>query len=268
MNISGGSSYQWDDASSYIHEPPYFKNLSLADGNSIRNARILAVFGDSVTTDHISPAGSISADSPAGAYLQSLGITPVDFNSYGSRRGNDNVMVRGTFANQRLRNFMANGKEGGFTCFVTDNEMMTIYDASARYAAQHIPLVILTGKEYGTGSSRDWAAKGPMLLGVRAVIAESFERIHRSNLAGMGILPLQFTSGQNAGILHLDGTESLDFDYNTKEISPGCLIDVTATRVDGTRQKFTTQCRLDSPLEIQYFLNGGLLPEVLKTLEN
>lgn len=269
MDSSTGSKYCWDASSSYIQEPPYFKsNANVSKkGNAIRDARILAIFGDSVTTDHISPAGNIAPDSPAGDYLQKLGIASPDFNSYGSRRGNDRVMVRGTFANQRLRNFMVGGKEGGFTMFQPTGEMMTIFDASVRYAGQNIPLVVLAGKEYGTGSSRDWAAKGPMLLGIRAVIAESFERIHRSNLAGMGILPLQFMPGENAAFLGLNGTEGLNFDFVADNLIPGCLINITAVRGDGTSIKFSTRSRLDTSLEIQYFLHGGLLPEVLATLE-
>ncbi|MEI8132384.1 MAG: aconitate hydratase AcnA [Leptolinea sp.] len=269
MEISTGSSYQWEALSSYIQEPPYFKaNKALQSiGITIRNARILAIFGDSVTTDHISPAGNIAPNSPAGMYLQGLNIAPLDFNSYGSRRGNDQVMVRGAFANQRLRNFMAGGKEGGFTTIQPEGELMTIYDAAVRYTNLKTPLVILAGKEYGTGSSRDWAAKGPMLLGVRVVVAESFERIHRSNLAGMGILPLQFMPGENAASLGLNGTESLSFDLPEGGITPGCMIPVAIIREDNTALKFKTSCRLDTSLEIQYFRHGGLLPEVLARTE-
>ena len=226
----------------------------------------MAILGDSVTTDHISPAGNIAVDSPAGTYLQEIGITPSDFNSYGSRRGNDRVMVRGTFANQRLRNIMAEGKEGGFTAFQPGGELMSIYAASEQYAIQRTPLVVLAGKEYGTGSSRDWAAKGPMLLGVRAVIAESFERIHRSNLAGMGVLPLQFQPGENAAVLGLNGTEIININPSESSLTPGCLISISAERADGTVINFITRCRLDTSLETQYFLHGGLLPEVLSAM--
>jgi aconitate hydratase len=270
MDRTAGNNFEWDSTSSYIQEPPYFKiiNRATRDGKSINGARILAIFGDSVTTDHISPAGNIAANSPAGTYLQELGIAPLDFNSYGSRRGNDRVMVRGTFANQRIRNFMAGEKEGGFTIFQPGGELINIYDASKKYAQEKTPLVILAGKEYGTGSSRDWAAKGPMLLGVQAVIAESFERIHRSNLAGMGILPLQFLSGKNARLLGLEGSEVLTIDLGGESLKPGAVIPVIVSRTDGTVSRFTVICRLDTALEIQYFLNGGLLPEVLGTLES
>ncbi|HEX7555314.1 MAG TPA: aconitate hydratase, partial [Leptolinea sp.] len=264
-----GVSYHWDESSSYIQEPPYFisNRIDLSHDITIRGARILAMFGDSVTTDHISPAGNIAIDSPAGKYLQDLKIAPQDFNSYGSRRGNDRVMVRGTFANQRLRNQMAGGKEGGFTSFQPDGNLMTIFDASVRYLDEKVPLVILAGKEYGSGSSRDWAAKGPLLLGVRAVIAESFERIHRSNLAGMGILPLQFLSGENAASLGMDGTESLQIEFVGDNIFPGCQTRVIASRANGKTFQFHTKCRLDTPLEIEYYLHEGLLPEVLSAIE-
>ncbi len=270
MDTRSGSSYEWDEASSYIQEPPYFS----LPGNSeefptaLKNARMLAVFGDSVTTDHISPAGNIAVDSPAGQFLKNKGISPVDFNSYGSRRGNDRVMVRGTFANVRLRNQMAGGKEGGYTTIQPDGEFTSIYDASIRYAKQNIPLVVLAGKEYGTGSSRDWAAKGPMLLGVKAVIAESFERIHRSNLAGMGILPLQFQVGDNAANLGLDGTETIDVRFNGATLKPGCLMTVDVRRNTGEKFSFTATCRLDTPLEVQYYRQGGLLSAVLNTIKN
>jgi len=270
MDSRSGSSYEWDAVSSYIQEPPYFS----LPGNTeefpaaLKNARVLAVFGDSVTTDHISPAGNIAAESPAGLYLKKAGIAPADFNSYGSRRGNDRVMVRGTFANVRLRNLMAGGKEGGFTTFQPDGALTSIYDASILYAEQNIPLVVLAGKEYGTGSSRDWAAKGPMLLGVKAVIAESFERIHRSNLAGMGILPLQFQVGDNAANLGLDGTELLDVRFNGNSLKPGCLVTVNVHRKYGQDFSFTATCRLDTPLEVQYYRQGGLLSAVLNNVKN
>lgn len=268
MDSRSSLSYEWDSASSYIQEPPYFSLPGNAEEFPIalKDARVLAIFGDSVTTDHISPAGNIAVDSPAGLFLKKAGIAPVDFNSYGSRRGNDRVMARGTFANVRLRNLMAGGKEGGYTTFQPDGDLTTIYDASNRYVEKKIPLVVLAGKEYGTGSSRDWAAKGPMLLGVKAVIAESFERIHRSNLAGMGILPLQFQVGDNAASLGLDGTETIDMRFNDKKLRPGCLVTVYAHRKNGTSFSFTATCRLDTPLEVQYYNQGGLLSAVLKTV--
>ena len=251
----------------------FVRHFSLAEigregQEKLKNARVLAVFGDSVTTDHISPAGNIAVDSPAGHFLKNIGISPVDFNSYGSRRGNDRVMVRGTFANVRLRNQMAGGKEGGYTTIQPDGEFASIYDASIRYAKQNVPLVVLAGKEYGTGSSRDWAAKGPMLLGVKAVIAESFERIHRSNLAGMGILPLQFQVGDNAASLGLDGTETIDVRFNGNTLKPGCLMTVDVRRNTGEKFSFTATCRLDTPLEVQYYRQGGLLSAVLNTIKN
>lgn len=270
MGSRSGSSYEWDEASSYIQEPPYF---SLAANTEefpavLKNARVLAVFGDSVTTDHISPAGNIAVESPAGQFLKNTGIAPADFNSYGSRRGNDRVMVRGTFANVRLRNQMAGGKEGGYTTVQPGGELTTIYDASIQYAKQNIPLVVLAGKEYGTGSSRDWAAKGPMLLGVKVVIAESFERIHRSNLAGMGILPLQFQVGDNAASFGMDGTETIDVRFNGNTLKPGCLVTVDVYKNSGEKFSFTATCRLDTPLEIQYYRQGGLLSAVLNTIKN
>src|SRR6184192_1741935 len=209
---STGDNYQWDEKSDYIHEPPFFENFSMEPGHveEIRSARALGVFGDSVTTDHISPAGAIKATSPAGQYLVSRGIEHSDFNSYGSRRGNDLVMTRGTFANVRIKNLMAPGTEGGVTKYQSTGEVMSIYDAAMKYAEHKTPLVVLAGQEYGTGSSRDWAAKGTALLGVRAVVAQSFERIHRSNLVGMGVLPLQFKPGASALALKLDGTETYD----------------------------------------------------------
>jgi aconitate hydratase len=269
LGSQSSSRYEWDSASTYIQEPPYFTaNATRVDQEStIRGARILAVFGDSVTTDHISPAGSIAIDSPAGEYLKEKNVSLADFNSYGSRRGNDRVMVRGTFANQRLRNTLAGGREGGFTMHQPDDQLMTIYEASRLYAEANTPLVVFAGKEYGTGSSRDWAAKGPMLLGIRVVIAESFERIHRSNLAGMGILPLQFSAGENAGSLGIEGTELVSVSFEGQKLSPGCPVKITAEKPDGNKFDFSARCRLDTPLEIEYFIQGGLLPAVLGTLE-
>lgn len=268
LDTRSGANYQWEKTSTYIQEPPYFDLVKerTQSPQSIENARVLAVLGDSVTTDHISPAGNIAVDSPAAQYLKDLNVAPVDFNSYGSRRGNDRVMVRGTFANVRLHNQMANGKEGGFTTLQPGGEVMTIYDAARYYAEKHIPLVLLAGKEYGTGSSRDWAAKGPMLLGIKVVIAESYERIHRSNLAGMGILPLQFQAGENATNLGLTGYETFDFAFGNESITPGCRVEVKAFRENGQVIEFNAVCRLDTPLEIQYFHKGGLLPAVLSTI--
>lgn len=269
MDIQAKPNYTWDVGSTYIQEPPYFTMAGGEEKNdqNVQNARVLAIFGDSVTTDHISPAGTIAADSPAGEFLKSLNVSPADFNSYGSRRGNDRVMVRGTFANQRLRNFMAGGKEGGFTISQPDGKLQSIYETSHNYMENGIPLVVIAGKEYGTGSSRDWAAKGPMLLGVKIVIAESFERIHRSNLAGMGILPLQFLGGENAATLGLDGSELLTITFEQRPITPGCKVTVTADKPNGNRFSFHTISRLDTPLEVQYYLRGGLLPSVMENLK-
>jgi aconitate hydratase len=236
----------------------------------ILGARVLAVLGDSVTTDHISPAGNIKANGPAGKYLAGHGVKAADFNSYGSRRGNHEVMVRGTFANVRLRNKLAPGTEGGVTRLLPDGEGMSIFDASVRYAERGVPLVILAGKEYGSGSSRDWAAKGPKLLGVRAVIAESFERIHRSNLVGMGILPLQFVEGQTAESLGLTGEEVYDFAGLTvllgTKFANGRTLRVKATAPDGSVKEFDATIRIDTPQEIEYFEHGGILQYVLRQL--
>jgi aconitate hydratase len=236
----------------------------------IRSARVLAVLGDSVTTDHISPAGSIKLNSPAGTYLTSHGVKPADFNSYGSRRGNHEVMVRGTFANVRLRNKLAPGTEGGVTRLLPEGEQMSIFDASVKYAERGTPLVILARKEYGSGSSRDWAAKGPKLLGVRAVIAESYERIHRSNLVGMGILPLQFAEGQNVESLGLTGEEVFDFPglkaLLDAKFANGRTLRVQATSPDGTSKEFAAKVRIDTPQEILYYENGGILQYVLRGL--
>jgi aconitate hydratase len=231
---------------------------------------VLAVLGDSVTTDHISPAGNIKANGPAGKYLAAHGVKQADFNSYGSRRGNHEVMVRGTFANVRLRNKLAPGTEGGVTRLLPEGEPMSIFDASVQYAERKVPLVILAGKEYGSGSSRDWAAKGPKLLGVRAVIAESFERIHRSNLVGMGILPLQFVTGQNVESLGLSGEEVFDFPGLTallvNKLAVGKTLTVTATAADGAAKQFNATVRIDTPQEIEYFEHGGILQYVLRQL--
>ena len=261
-----GKLFDWDDDSTYIRNPPYFDGMTQAVGavSDIRGARALAILGDSVTTDHISPAGAIKADSPAGRYLQEHGVSPGDFNSYGSRRGNHEVMMRGTFANIRLRNRMAPGTEGGVTLHQPSGEPMSIYDAAMRYRDDNIPCIVVAGKEYGSGSSRDWAAKGPLLLGVRAVIAESYERIHRTNLVCMGILPLQFSAGDSAASLGLDGSETFDI----AGLGDGSVktVDVTATTADGTRKRFPARVRIDTPQEVEYYRNGGILQYVLRKL--
>ncbi len=258
--------YDWDSQSSYIQEPPYFKSdiRSAANENieDIRQARVLALLGDSITTDHISPAGSIPPDSPAGVYLQSLGIAPKDFNTYGARRGNDRVLVRGTLANIRLKNKLVDGVEGGFTRIIPGGEVLSIFDAAESYRKDGIPLIIIAGKEYGTGSSRDWAAKGVLLLGVRAVIAESFERIHRSNLVGMGVLPLEFMPGENASTLGLEGTESYDL-VGLADLNPQGECQVAATLPDGSSRAFSTRVRIDTSAELRSFKFGGILHEAL-----
>jgi aconitate hydratase len=227
---------------------------------------VLAVLGDSITTDHISPAGNIAKDSPAGRYLIEHGVQPADFNQYGTRRGNDEVMVRGTFANIRLRNELAGGKEGGWTAHQPDGELSTIYDAALRYREEGVPLLILAGKEYGSGSSRDWAAKGTLLLGVKAVIAESYERIHRSNLVGMGVLPLELKSGDTRQSLGLTGTETYDITGIADGIAPGQDVAVRARRADGSEVRFSARCRIDSQIEVDYYRHGGILPMVLRKL--
>jgi aconitate hydratase len=269
QKISGatGELYQWDAESTYVQEPPFFVDMPAkpAPIESISEARVLASLGDSVTTDHISPAGSIKADSPAGLFLQQHGVKPLDFNSYGSRRGNDRVMTRGTFANIRLKNLLCPGTEGGVTKYLPTGQQMSIYDAAMKYKEAGIPLVVLAGEEYGTGSSRDWAAKGTYLLGVRAVIAKSFERIHRSNLVGMGVLPLQFREGESREHLGLDGTETFDISLD-ESLKPRQAIEVTATKPDGSTVRFTTACRIDTPVEVEYYRNGGILHKVLRDL--
>ena len=266
ISRSGGAQYQWDSSSTYIQEPPFFIGLSreVQPITNVSGARVLVKVGDSITTDHISPAGSISRTSPAAQYLINNGVEPRDFNSYGSRRGNDRVMTRGTFANIRLRNQMAPGTEGGMTTYLPTDEVMTIFDASLKYKESNTPLVVLAGREYGTGSSRDWAAKGPLLLGVRLVIAESFERIHRSNLVGMGILPLQFKPGQNPQTLGLDGTEVYATVNLSDDLKPLQDVTVRAESADGRVITFETTCRIDTPVEIDYYRNGGILHTVLR----
>jgi aconitate hydratase len=269
-----GERYTWDDASTYVRNPPYFDKMERTPGKvtDIAGARVLAKLGDSITTDHISPAGSIKKDSPAGKYLLDKGVPAADFNSLGARRGNHEVMMRGTFANIRLRNQMAPGTEGGVTRHVPSGDVMSIFDASVKYANEGVPLVVLAGKEYGSGSSRDWAAKGPKLLGVRMVIAESYERIHRSNLVGMGILPLEYKSGDNADSLGLNGDEIFGVSglpaMLDSNFASGRKIKVTAKRADGTSKEFECTVRIDTPQEIQYYKNDGILPYVLRQLLN
>ncbi|MES1257456.1 MAG: aconitate hydratase, partial [Acidobacteriota bacterium] len=263
-----GEIYIWDENSTYIKKPPYFDNM--VDPNQpiadLAGLRALALLGDSITTDHISPAGSIAVNSPAGKYLMEQGVKPGDFNSYGARRGNHEVMVRGTLANVRLRNQLALGTEGTWTTHFPDGEQMFIYDASMRYKAEGVGLLILAGKEYGSGSSRDWAAKGVALLGVKAVIAESFERIHRTNLVGMGVLPLQFVPGDNAGSLKLTGKELFSITGVSQAVEGGAKVDVKAVAADGTETCFQAIPRVDTPQEAEYFRNGGILPFVLRQL--
>ena len=265
---SVGEVYQWDEKSDYIHEPPFFKDFSMEPGriSEIRGARPLGIFGDSVTTDHISPAGAIKPTSPAGQYLVSRGIKPEDFNSYGSRRGNDLVMTRGTFANVRIKNLMVPGTEGGVTIHYPAGEQMSIFDAAMKYQAQGIPLIILAGHEYGTGSSRDWAAKGTKLLGVRAVIAASYERIHRSNLVGMGVLPLQFLDGVTAQSLGLDGSQTFSIGGLSDAIHPGQQLTLEIRTKDDQLRYLPVKLRIDTPIEVDYYRHGGILPFVLRQL--
>jgi len=268
IKIPEGKLYAWDAASTYIQEPTFFEALAPepAAPGDIHGARVLAVLGDSVTTDHISPAGNIAKNSPAGRYLMSLGVQPLDFNSYGARRGNHEVMMRGAFANIRLKNLMLNGVEGGYTLYLPSGEQMSIYDAAMQYKADGAPLIILTGKEYGSGSSRDWAAKGAMLLGVKAVIAESYERIHRSNLVGMGVLPLQFLPGDNAQTLGLTGAETFDISGISASMTPGQQMTVRVTRPDGASMSFQALSRIDTPVEVEYYRHGGILQFVLRKM--
>ncbi|MCQ2045949.1 aconitate hydratase 1 [Stutzerimonas stutzeri] len=266
--VSAGDTYAWDAGSSYVQNPPYFEDIGQppTPPADVENARVLALFGDSITTDHISPAGNIKASSPAGTYLQSLGVAPEDFNSYGSRRGNHEVMMRGTFANIRIKNEMLGGEEGGNTLYQPSGEKLSIYDAAMRYQAEGVPLVVIAGKEYGTGSSRDWAAKGTNLLGVKAVIAESFERIHRSNLIGMGVLALQFVGDQTRQSLGLNGTEKLSIRGLGADIAPRQMLTVDVERADGSRDSFQVLSRIDTLNEVQYFKAGGILHYVLRQL--
>jgi aconitate hydratase len=272
LPVPAGDRFVWEKDSTYIRQAPYFEGMprTPAAVKDITGARVLCVLGDSITTDHISPAGSIKKTSPTGQYLVSHGVQPIDFNSYGARRGNHEAMVRGTFANVRLKNQLAPGTEGPVTRHLPDGQEMTIYDASVKYQAEGTPLVVLAGKEYGSGSSRDWAAKGPRLLGIRAVIAQSYERIHRSNLVGMGILPLQFAADQSAATLKLTGVETYDFTglgtLLTEGFPKGKSLSVKATRADGSSVAFTTTIRIDTPQELQYYRHGGILEYVLRQL--
>jgi aconitate hydratase len=261
LEVPEGDRFEWSEDSTYVRRPSFLEDVPKepSDPGDIEGARVLAKLGDSVTTDHISPAGSIKEDSPAGAYLKEHGVERKDFNSYGSRRGNHEVMVRGTFANIRLRNQLAPGTEGGITRFQPDGEEMPIYDAAMKYAESDTPLIVLAGKEYGSGSSRDWAAKGTNLLGVKAVIAQSYERIHRSNLIGMGVLPLQFQDGEDAESLGLTGEE----EYSITGIDGGEAKEVTVKAGD---KEFTARVRIDTPKEVDYYKHGGILPFVLRQL--
>jgi len=265
---SSGDVYEWDGESTYIREPPYFEGFSneVQEWQNIHNARPLAIFGDSVTTDHISPAGAIKTASPAGLYLQSKNVAVPDFNSYGSRRGNHEVMVRGTFANVRIKNQMVPGVEGGVTIHQPSGERLSIYDAAMRYESEKVPLVVIAGQEYGTGSSRDWAAKGTRLLGVRAVIAQSFERIHRSNLIGMGVLPCQFKEGTSAVSLGLDGSETFDLIGLEAGVKPQQDVTLVVHRSNGETENVPVILRIDTPVEIDYFQHGGILQYVLRQL--
>lgn len=279
--VSGGETFAWDPNSTYIQEPPFFQDLNLqaCELSEIRGARVLGMFGDGITTDHISPAGSIPKHSPAGKYLIERGVPPEDFNQYGTRRGNHQVLMRGTFANIRIKNLMLSGEEGGYTLYFGDEgrrtkdasgqpEKMTIYDAAMKYQAKGVPLIVIAGKEYGTGSSRDWAAKGPALLGVKAVIAVSFERIHRANLVGMGVLPLQFKPGENVQTLGLTGHETFDIVGISDNLQPRQELTVIATDTEGKQRKFHVIARLDTPVEVDYYRNGGILLTVLRKLLN
>jgi aconitate hydratase len=263
-----GTVYEWESSSTYIQEPPYFEGFSQTPGKTsgITGARALAIFGDSVTTDHISPAGAIKKDSPAGRYLIDRGVAFQDFNSYGARRGSHDVMVRGTFANVRIKNLMVPGVEGGVTIHQPSGEKLSIYDAAVKYAQTGTPLIVFAGQEYGTGSSRDWAAKGTMLLGVKAVVAESFERIHRSNLIGMGVLPCQFKAGQSAKTLGLDGTEEFAVRGIENGIKPGQDVTLVITRANGAKEDVAVKLRVDTSIEVEYFKHGGILPYVLRSL--
>jgi aconitate hydratase len=273
LEVPEGARFAWDADSTYVRRPPYFEGMERQPRERVEDIsglRVFAILGDSVTTDHISPAGSIKKDSPAGQHLIEKGVPPSDFNSYGARRGNHEVMVRGTFANGRIKNKMAGGREGGFTTHLPSGEVMTLYDAAMRYQKDGVPLIVLAGKEYGSGSSRDWAAKGPMLQGIRVVIAESYERIHRSNLVGMGILPLQFAEGESAASLGLDGSETFSVDGLSAAIASafaqGRDLRIRARKTGGSERAFSATIRIDTPQEILYYRHGGILPYVLRQL--
>ena len=271
LHVPQGDTFAWDSSSTYVKNPPYFDNMPAkpAPVGDISGARVLCFLGNSVTTDHISPAGSIKPSSPAGQYLIEHGVKPVDFNSYGSRRGNHEVMMRGTFANVRLRNKLTPEREGAYTRHLPDGQEMSIYDASVKYREEGTPLMVLAGKEYGSGSSRDWAAKGPRLLGVRAVLAESFERIHRSNLVGMGIVPLQYLDDENAETHGFTGEELYDIVGLTdvlQNFAPGKTVKVRVTKADGTVTELDATVRIDTPQEVLYYQHGGILQYVLRQL--
>jgi aconitate hydratase len=268
ISIAEGDRYAWNDKSTYVKHPPYFEGMTMTPPGvkAITNARVLGMFGDSITTDHISPAGSIAEKSPAGMWLTSLGVAKKDFNSYGARRGNHEVMMRGTFANIRLKNELTAGMEGWWTRTAQGAEPTSFFEASESYKASGTPLVIIAGKEYGTGSSRDWAAKGTMLLGVRAVIAESFERIHRSNLVGMGVIPCEFANGESRQSLGLTGFETITIDGMSDAMSPRATLTVNALAADGTVKTFSVRSRIDTPEELNYYKHGGILPYVLRNL--
>jgi aconitate hydratase len=268
LDVPAGETYAWQPDSTYVKNPPYFDGMTMTPAGvvPVTGAKALAMLGDSITTDHISPAGNIPAASPAGTWLLAHGVAKKDFNSYGARRGNHEVMMRGTFANIRLRNELAPGTEGGWTATTPGGTPAFIYDAAMAYASAKTPLVIIAGKEYGTGSSRDWAAKGTVLLGVRAVIAESFERIHRSNLVGMGVLPLEFTNGDTRQSIGLSGFETFDIEGVDDTLAPRKTLVVKATGADGSTRRFPVLCRIDTPEELNYYRNGGILPYVLRSL--
>ena len=268
--VDSGDIYSWNDASTYIQEPPFMVDLpvEVPPVQPLTGAKALAMLGDSTTTDHISPAGAIAKDSPAGLFLQNKGVEPIDFNSYGSRRGNDRVMLRGTFANIRIRNQLAPGTEGGVTRYLPTGEVMSIYDAAMKYKEEKIPLVVIGGKEYGTGSSRDWAAKGTLLQGVKAVVTESFERIHRSNLIGMGVLPLQFKEGFDRKKLNITGEELITIVDIDKGIKPRDEVSCEIKYKDGTSKTIKVLCRIDTQNEVEYYKNGGILQYVLRNMLN
>ena len=268
MAVPQGETYAWNDGSTYVQYPPFFEGMEPEPAalKDITGARVLLKMGDSVTTDHISPAGGFPKTSPAGGFLLERQIRPEDFNSYGARRGNFEVMTRGTFANIRIRNEMVPGTEGGFTKHLPDGKDMSVYEASKLYQQDGIPLVVIAGKDYGMGSSRDWAAKGPNLLGIRAAIVESFERIHRSNLIGMGVMPLEFKDGQSRKTLNLDGTEIFDITGIAGGITPAMDVPVKITRADGSVEEIVTKCRIDTLDEVEYYRHGGILQYVLRNI--